>query len=291
MTQPVDSTDEPVREPDEDQTASPLRARMLQAAQRLVERQHGLTLSLDGVTLEQAAHEAGLSRSSMYRVWSRREDFQIDLLCSLAGPAWQGYSAFDEATIFEARKVLAEHLTLLATPDGRRAVMREAVRLAATSNFVALSQSVRWRTYVALTATADALEEEDSRRLVEALATAEQVFNTRMSEFYGDMALALGYKLREGVSSFTEVAAAGAAVVEGLALRKLTSPSLTEVTVAIDNPPFSAEWSLAAASFLRIVEGFIVPEEDYDPSLALSRYLISFAEREAAAFNNARPIE
>ncbi len=265
---------------------SQLRRRMLDAAQRLVEREGGLSVSLEHLTLDKVIKEAGASRTSVYRIWSNKDEFNLDLLCDLAGPSWQGTAAFDEATIKLARDIVAERMADLVTADGRRRVLLEAIRRAALQNYNAVVKSTQWRTYVALTATvlSMSIEGEGREKVLTALQEAEHVFVRRMARFYEDMAVILGLRLKPHVESYETIAAVGASVVEGLGLRQLLTSSVVNRPLTIeDETGASQEWHLAAVGFLGVFDQLVepIPEEEYSFPDALSTYLKRLSEREA----------
>lgn len=254
--------------------ASGLRRRMLDAAQRLVEQDGGLAVSLENLGMDRVIKEAGVSRTSVYREWANKDAFYVDLLCDLAGPSWQGTAAFDDETIELARNIVAEHLDDLTTPEGRERLIREVIRVAAKRNFDAITRSTQWRTYVALTATALSLPDDESRQRVQAsLQAAEHKFLANMTRFYDDMATVLGYKLRKHVDSYETVAAVGGSIVEGLALRQILVPHILARPVMVTTSGGVEEWNLAAISFFNLMMGMIEPNADYDSSRALVDYL------------------
>jgi AcrR family transcriptional regulator len=266
---------------------SRLRRRMLDAAQRLVEREGGLSVSVEHLTLDKVIKEAGASRTSVYRIWSNKDEFNLDLLCDLAGPSWQGTAAFDEATIKLARDIVAERMADLVTAEGRRRVLLEAIRRAALQNYNAVVKSTQWRTYVALTATVlsmSPLEIEAREKVLTALQEAEEVFVRRMARFYEDMGVILGLQLKPHVESYETIAAVGASVVEGLGLRQLLTSSVVNQPLSIeDDTGTTQEWHLAAVGFLGVFDQLVEPilEEEYSFPDALSSYLKRLSEREA----------
>ncbi|TPG14047.1 TetR/AcrR family transcriptional regulator [Pedococcus bigeumensis] len=260
-----------------------LRRRLLDAAQRIVERAGGVSVTLD-ITLDMVMKEAGVSRTSLYRAWPRKEEFEVDLLCDLAGPSWQGTAAFDEETILLARNVVAERLELLQTSGGREQLLREIVRRAANQNFSALVASAQWRTYVALTATILSMPDEDRRtRVRDSLQQAEAVFIQHMAVFYEGMSAILGYRLREPDLGFERLAAVGAAVVEGLGLRQLISAATVDAPLILEGPNGPEEWSLAAYGFFGVINQMIEPDPGYDVTTALTDYLKSLAQQEVSS--------
>jgi AcrR family transcriptional regulator len=259
---------------------SGLRRRILDAAQRLVEQDGGLTVSLENLGMDRIIREAGVSRTSVYREWANKEVFYPDLLCDLAGPSWQGTAAFDDETIELARNIVAENLDDLATVEGREHLIQQVIKAAVKQNFDAITRSTRWRTYVALTATALSLPEDSARQRVQtALQASEHRFLGNMSQFYDDMATVLGYKLRAHVDSYETVAAVGASILEGLALRQILVPDILARPVIMHASSEGEEWHLAAISFLHLVMGMIEPCSDYDPSTALVDYLKRLASQ------------
>lgn len=258
-----------------------LRRRMLDAAQRLVDEDGGLTVSLEHLTLDRVIKEAGASRTSVYRIWASKDDFNSDLLKDLAGPSWQGTAAFDDATIRLARDTVAENLGELSSAEGRRRVLLETIRLAANQNFEAVISSAQWRTYVALSATVLSMPTANENKdvILSALRESEQIFLESMAEFYEDMSIILGLKLKSNVPSFETLAAAGAAVVEGLGLRHTLNEQLVNTRLKYAN---DGDWHLASLAFLGIFDQLIepVPDEDYSFPQALSSYLKRLAERE-----------
>ncbi len=105
-----------------------------------------------------------------------------------------------------------------------------------------------------------------------------------MTNFYADMALILGLRLRSHVESDETVAAAGAAVIEGLGLRQLLTPDVVNRPLPLEEAGGPQEWHLAARAFLGIFDELVEPVDDSEYSFpkALATYLKRFGEREAA---------
>jgi AcrR family transcriptional regulator len=265
--------------------ADEVRAKMLTAARDLVFAS-GVTISLEDLSLEEVIRRAGVPRSSVYRIWPYKGDFVDDLLCHMAGPNWYGTSAFDQETIDLAAKIVGDHQQELSTPEGRRAVVLEAVRQAVLQNFRAIVTSQEWHIYIALVATARSTRDDAARaRIEEALADSEARFLTTMTDFYQLMAEALGFRLRIPNYSYQHLAAAGAALVEGFALRQILAEAQRTDAAhrkrqqpdidlgglissplpgpGIDGEP--ADWSLPAIAFLGIIDAFVEPDPDFSP--------------------------
>lgn len=251
---------------------------MFDAARQLVYAQ-GVQVSLEELSLEQVIELAGVSRSSVYRLWPYKGDFVQDLLCDLAGPSWLGTAAFDQDTVDLAANIVMGNADKLSSPEGRRQVLLDAVREAVAQNFKAIVESQEWHIYVALNASIRTAGDDESRlRIAAALQHSEMTFVDRMADFYAGMLEVLGLRFRNDSYTTRHMAVAGAAVVEGLALRRL-------VTMTVDGakrPPYVPDhgwslgdllaanlagpggsdaqpWSLAALAFLGIVDALTEP--------------------------------
>lgn len=250
------------------------RRMIVHEAVREITETGGVALDLDYLNFEGIAEAANVARSTAYRLWENgRIGFRQDVLLELvAGLGWFGTAAFDEQTVTLAADVVASRLDELATLEGRQSIMREAIRVAAEQNFKALLVDPRWRTYVAIAATTASTKDDEFRqRLTLALEASERQFIANMARFYDNMAVVLGMRLR-GDFSFADLAATGAAVVEGLALRHQSVPSL--VTKAHYREDAGDEpWTLAAVGFLGIISEMVeLDDEEYDVNQALGEY-------------------
>ncbi len=238
---------------------------MAKARELLIGETGGLTVSLDHINLEVIIAEAGVPRSSAHRRWPTKDDFVVDFLCDIAGPNWFGTAAFDVETIRKAIRVVQERAELLGTEEGRSIILHEAVRVAAKQNFDAIVTSSEWRTYVALTATVISIPDEQVRnKILTKLREAEMTFIDRMTTFYAGMSTVLGFRPKPPYT-FRHLAAAGAAIVEGLSLRRIVNLELVTEPLKMPNHDGggTTEWTLAAAGFLAIIESMIESNPDH----------------------------
>jgi AcrR family transcriptional regulator len=269
--------------------ADEITERMFEAARQIVYAQ-GVQVSLEELGFEQVIELAGVSRSAAYRLWPYKGDFVQDLLCDLAGPSWLGTAAFDQETIDTATNVVMSSAEKLTTPEGRRQVLLEAIRQGVAQNFKAIVQSQEWHIYVALNASIRKAGDDESRlRIAAALQNSEMTFVDKMSEFYSGMLEFLGLRFRDDTYTVRHLAVAGAAVVEGLALRRLVTEAVEDarrppvipdhgwslsdlLTASISGPPDAEnqDWSLAALAFSGIVDALTEPVEPDKESVQLS---------------------
>lgn len=257
---------------------SEIAQRLLTAGRELV-ADIGVTPSFEGViSYEEVILRAGVNRTSAYRVWDRHA-FYDELMVALVNPAepWVGTAAFDKQTLATAGRALLRFWEELANGrDARQAVVREAVRVGAQRNFDYLSTSPVWRSYMALSATLHGLRPDSlQHRVRDALEQSESGFTRAMGLFYSELGAMAGLRMRPGLR-WTDLAATGAAVVEGLGVREqVTSmaaqPSEWAGRSAVNPVPGpdtaagTVQWTTASLGFLGVFETFVeyVPDEEY----------------------------
>ncbi len=156
--------DRPERVPAEE-----VRQRMLDAGRQLA-HEVGAALTIEHLRLEEVIQRARVARSSVYRLWPYREDYIDDLLCYLAGEgSWfSDRTVLDPETFDLAVRVVTDNQPMLATPEGRRALMCEVVRITATRNYEVLTESLPWRLHMALIATLGSTRGGGARRRIAA---------------------------------------------------------------------------------------------------------------------------
>jgi AcrR family transcriptional regulator len=263
--------------------AEEVRRRMLDAGRDLA-LEAGAALTIEHLRLEEVIQRARVPRSSVYRLWSFREEYIDDLLCYLAGPGslFNDRTVFDPDTFAVANEVLDGNRHLLATQEGRRALLREVVRVAVTRNYQALTESVPWRLHMALIATLGSTRSGEARRLIAAaLEEAQQQSRESMVFLFEYLAAEIGMRLRDPAWSASHLMLAGGMLVQALALRNLQAqaadgtPQQTVVDALLNaplpgpglagpaGPP--ANWTLVAYAYMGLVEGFVELDPDWVP--------------------------
>ncbi|MGV9834313.1 TetR/AcrR family transcriptional regulator [Nocardia niigatensis] len=246
-----------------------VRERLLDLAMEML-ADTGLTVSLSHLSLEELMRQADVPRSSVRRVWPTTQAFYLDLMERMIEAERSQGMAFDQEALDIATAVVEQYQDRLSTVEGRWSVMREAVRQAVERNFYAVSESLSWRTFIALVATLPALQPEDQERLIAALRTTEAHFIDRMVEFYATMMPILGLRPKEGFN-LRAFAAAASSLTEGMIGRRLTNPTIVTTPImlpGIDGNP--VEWHLAAAACLGILEVMVEPDDDWKPAQSAS---------------------
>ncbi len=266
--------------------AAEVRARMLAAATQIVYAE-GVRVSLEELSLEKVIERAEVPRSSVYRLWPYKGDFIDDLLAHLAAPTdWRGLTVFDQQTLDDAAKVVEQNMHLLTTPDGRRRVMLETVRVAIKRNFDTISQSPEWLVTAALLATVRSVPSKEARaRLADDLERSESAFAEAIAVFLQQITRLLGLRLKPGLT-FQQLAVVGASMLEGMAHRRILTETARS-TPRRDAPPRDVPWSLhdvitgevpgpalegaetvpwtpAAIAYVGLLDAFLEPENEAD---------------------------
>jgi AcrR family transcriptional regulator len=217
--------------------------------------------------MEEYIKKAGVPRSSVYRIWSTREEFVADLIGEVFSA--ERYSeGFDPTAIGAMTHVYQVNLDRLGTSSGRRAVVHEMIRVGSTINFSHLSHSVEWISYNTLFTSLDSIPDGPAHDAVaRVVQRIEGQFAHRMALFYADMIERYGASLKPGFT-VDQIAALTAMIVEGVSTRVRNSESALDAVVSapgLDGEP--VEWTLVAYTIRSVIDGMI---EDFGPDGPLS---------------------
>ncbi len=265
--------------------AEDVRHRMLEAGRDWAGRA-GVGVSLEEISMEDVIQQAGVPRSSVYRMWNYKSEFAADLLVYLAGPGGylSGRSVFDPDTFDVARKTMAEHAHLLATDDGRRRVLCAVVCLAVNRNFERMLDDHNWRVHLAMLATLTSIRDCAARMTVAAaLEAGEAQARAGIVSLIQEIMATVGLRLRDPASSVEHLVIAGVSLLQNLAVRHaLTVASIAPGPAGCTGPSkasgdFIAEalpgpagvgdspvrWSLPALAYLSLVDAFAELDPDF----------------------------
>jgi AcrR family transcriptional regulator len=248
-------------------SAQEVRRRMLDAALVTV-RENGMTLDFRDLQLDKVIVAAGVPRSSAYRIWKSRESFVGDLLNESASIFADHLS--DNRSLRLAIDLVASRPDLHHSEEGRRRLTLELVRVVLEQNYYSTIDSIAWQSFLAMSAALLADDDNDSLRLVsQTLRQASGRFVDEMAAFHEAMARLLGYRLRSGLAGgFTLYAVLGSSIVEGLAVRHLSNPAVTD-NFYLGRPTLTdepVEWAPSSIGFLAIYDAFLEPDPDFDSS-------------------------
>ena len=274
-------------------TAEEVRQRMLDAGRELA-LEVGAALTIEHLRLEEVIQRARVPRSSVYRMWAYREEYIDDLLCYLAGEgSWfSDRPVLAPETTSVVMRILTDNKQLLATPEGRRALMLELVRLTTMRNYGALTESTTWRLHMALMATLGSTRSGQARkRIAAALEDAQKQSRESMVALLRYLMDVLGLRLRDPAYTLDHVQLAGGLVIQSLALRNVqvqaslgeesdgdgqAAPNVPqeakEVRALLNSPVPGpglggepAEWTLVARAYLGVLDTFVELDPDFVP--------------------------
>jgi hypothetical protein len=260
--------------------------RMLEAGRQMVHDQ-GVQVSLESFTYDKVIELAGVPRSSAYHMWRTKTDYLHDLLLHLADSARRATEADAKRTIDTARNLVLKNITKLGDESERRRVLLEAIRQGVGQSFDAIADSNEWYIYLALTAAARSAGDDQGRlEIAAALLEGQQKLIDYFADLYSQMLDVLKYRMRDSAYTVRHLAVAGAAIVEGLAMRHFLPRAIDQAsdppavepmswTLAslfesgLPGPSITGEiagdgWSLAALAYLGIVDQLTepIPAED-----------------------------
>ena len=267
--------------------AEEVRQRMLDAGRELA-LEAGAALTIEHLRLEEVIQRARVPRSSVYRMWSYREEYIDDLLCYLAGMgSWfNSQPVLDTGSFDDVPQILAENARLLGSAEGRRALLCEVTRVTVTRNYATLTESMPWRLHMALVATLGSTRSGEARkRIAAALEDSQRRSREWLVAVLGQLVGVLGLRLRDPAHTLDHVALAGGLLVQSIALRNVQvqaaadAPEGPGMASAVDtaivngllNDPIPgpglhgepAEWSLAAFAYLGVVDAFMELDPDF----------------------------
>lgn len=226
----------------------------------------GVTVALDGISLEEAIAASGVSRATAYRRWPNRTEFLREVLVRVVRAARLEPEGREE--LGEIRELVEEQRERLATEAGRRTLAVESLRIAVDADFRRLSSSREWRNYLALRATCDGLPDGELRGTVTGeLRAAERAFARHRASVYAQLPQLLGYRLvppLTGEFGFTVMAETMGALMTGLVVR---------AAIGEETPPFRArgfgssvesEWTTASYSLVAALLTYLEPDPTVD---------------------------
>lgn len=247
-----------------------VRVRVLHCALKYVETV-GLSVGLTAEFIQHLSADAGVSARQFAQVWPTTDLFLADLSCAVADQA--RIDRADTQTLVSTWHSLSTRSDELHTAEGRQRVLRDVIRTAAEYNFEVVTASNKWRSYAAISTTIMSWPDGTSRnRITESLRTSQMSFIETMESFYRNVLPTIGYQLKPMLNhDYQAFVVATAAVIEGLGVVRSTVPAHVESHFTVTTGHTADVWSLAALSFLGMVESFIEPDPQFDARIAIRR--------------------
>lgn len=263
--------------------AEEVRRRMLEAGRELA-IESGAALTIEHLRVEEIIQRARVPRSSAYRMWPYREEYIDDLLCYLAGAGnwFNDRPVFDPETFTVLKQAVEDNRELIGSPEGRRALLCEIVRLTVAQNYAALTESGTWRLHMALSATLGSTRSGEARqKIAAALEQSQRVSRDSLVAVFGFLAAELGLRMRHPAATIEHMQLAGGLLVQSVALRNVQVRAAADgddsgevaLVDALLNVPLPgpglhgqpAEWTLAAFAYMGVVDAFIELDPDFTP--------------------------
>jgi AcrR family transcriptional regulator len=267
--------------------AEEVRQRMLDTGREMA-NEAGAALTIEHLRLEEVIQRARVPRSSVYRMWAYREEYIDDLLVYLAGTgSWfSDRPVLDPKTLADILRILEDNGELLATLEGRRSLLCEITRITVTRNYAGLTESTPWRLHMALVATLGSTRTGEARkRIAAALENSQRQSREMMVTVLVQLVAVVGLRPRHPAYTLDHMALAGGLLVQSAALRNVQiqaaigapeGPGLASAsdTARVDdllNVPVPgpglhgqpAEWTLAAFSYLGVLDAFMELDPDF----------------------------
>jgi len=227
--------------------------------------EHGLSMGLDAVNLEQAVRDSNVPRSSAYAVWSidevyaPQELFQRQVLMR----AVQGRRTTTDQLMAQVAEFLADPPAEMSHEE----LMRELIRVAATSNLENVINSASWQIVHAMRSIMQSAppESRDQEILTWMQDNEEQLRVETIENLYKPMAAMFGLRPRPefGEDAWHLGEIAMSAFSEGLVMRYSLRASdyfygLSNPNVADDNE----NWSIYALMFEKVIDVFFEKDPD-----------------------------
>jgi AcrR family transcriptional regulator len=240
---------------------------MLDTALDLV-REQGMSVQIFGMHFDDVIGAAGVPRSSAYRIWASKDLFFADLLDETAALATRQLS--DREALRLTVDIVSSRPELYGTADGRRQLIQEVIRVVLEQNYYSTIDSLGWQAFLSLSAVVLTNRDTQSMRRVEnTLREGGERFVAEMAAFHEAVTSLLGFSLRKDFEGgYRLYAVLGSSMVEGLAIRHLSNPSVTDnfyhgpSTLSEDRE----EWAPSAIGFLAIFNQLLEADESFDPA-------------------------
>lgn len=228
-------------------------------------RECGVTLGLDGISLEEAIAASGVARATAYRHWPNRAAFLREVLLRIVHETTLLPEGPEE--IGALREFISAHQGEFATETGRRTLVVESLRIAFEADFQRLATSREWRDYLALRATCGTLPDSGLRTAVTAeLAAAERSFAAHRAAVYSRFPELLGYRLTTpsaGGAGFELMSQAMGALMTGLVVRASANAESASFQARAFGSSLESGWTGTTYALVAAMLSYLEP----DPSV------------------------
>lgn len=180
--------------------------------------ERGFSTGLEAISFDEAIRAAGVSRTSAYRRWPRRDRFYGDVMLELA--TGTALPSPDAGVLAPTLDVVRHHSTRLDSAQAQRNLVVEVVRSSLDVDHDLIRDSPEWRTFRTLQASYQGIADLSVRREVEtALAAAERQAIDARARVYAQFSALFGYRLMAplaGPDGYELMSRAAGAMMTGL---------------------------------------------------------------------------
>lgn len=238
-------------------TQAEARAKLLRAALAQLGRD-GVHLSVHHLGYEELIKEAGVPRSTAYRIWGSKEEFFDAVLTAIPGA--QAAERDSSSTLSTAARSIEAMQARLATPSGRREILVEMIRTAATYHFENVTSTQEWRNWISVCAGMSSLPDGVRDQMTAEIRSQESDRIAMVATFYRRVATVLGLRMRpEFGSDFRVLSLATGVFMEGLGIARLVAPEESGQKFTIDG----RDWTIASIGFGALFDRFVEPDPDW----------------------------
>jgi hypothetical protein len=194
------------------------------------------------------------------RIWVSQDEFQIDVLSSIAGN--EGSQSFEQSLVALALVLEAADRS---TVESRWQTLREMCRVGGAANLDALVTSRTWPSWVGVWALVMAgTDNERKRPLVDALVDGYEMITNNNGESYATMSHFLGLRVRSPLT-LRQFTIAADALAEGCALRDPVDQTSTRCIVRPTGPNGEdQEWTLFGVGLEALADEFFEPDPEWE---------------------------
>jgi AcrR family transcriptional regulator len=239
--------------------------RVVQAAIRRI-HERGISIGLDGISLEDAIASSGVSRATAYRHWPSRADFLRAVLVQIVRETRLEPEGTEE--IDAIRAFIHDRREDAKTEAGRRTIVVESLRIAVDADFRRLASSREWSDYLALNATCTSLPEGQLRETVTSeIAAAERGFVMHRASVYSRLPELIGYRLvppLSGQPGFEVMADAMGALMIGLVVRASAAPNAASFRARAFGSSLCVEWTSTSYALVAAFLSFLEPDPEVE---------------------------
>lgn len=238
-------------------TQAEARSRLISAAFARL-RHDGIHISVNHLSFEELIRESGVPRSTAYRIWGSKEEFFDAVLASI--PSASAAERDQSSTWSLAAKAIESMQAGLSTPAGRRAILMETMRVAASHHLDSVTSTQEWRNWIGLAVGLGSLPAAVRDQITAELRVQELGRIEAMAAFYGRVATVLGLRMKpEFGDDFRILTIAAGAFMDGLGVLRSVLPAESEQRFTVTGK----EWSIASIGYAAVFDRFVEVDPDW----------------------------